>query len=503
MVPTVALANQWLVALAHGEHAGNIEDDIRGERSLPSLVGGGRHADLDQDMLVYVVNSARESLPKNMRRSFALGKHVLLICDECHHYQSKENRKIFDFLRENQFPANYFCLGLSATPFGTAYDEILTRNLGKEIYTYRAKEAAEDAVISEYAIFEIAADFLPEEAREYRVASAEVSLLYGRMVEAYPFLKMTPASLFFKSVTKIARESGMDSDEPAAAYLLATYRRKEISVLAEARIRCAVELIRQMRLDDRILIFCERIDQTERMYKLLARTWGAQVSIYHSKMERDARERVLRDYRDGLTRILVSCKCLDEGLDVPDANVGIVLSSSAVSRQRIQRLGRVIRSGKDKDIASLYYIYIRQASDDAMYLPEEVKEIADGAKRRRSHEALLRYYTLENEFSNELYEYIAGEILAEGNRGGEGRHGSCLMDSSGSAIRPGWSEEVQAEVRRCLLEGLIRPDIFLREDVIRRREEMAATRQERHERNYWKVMRKAAESLERKRTTMS
>ena len=77
-----------------------------------------------------------------------------------------------------------------------------------------------------------------------------------------------------------------------------------------------------------------------------------------------------------------------------------LLGSSAVSRQRIQRLGRVIRRADGKHAAVLYYLYIRESTDDAIYLDTLTNHpVFD-----------LRYYTAEGSFSNDLYEY-AGRIL--------------------------------------------------------------------------------------------
>ncbi len=469
IVPTIALANQWLLALTHS--AASASD-------RPALVGGGRHADPDRNVLVYVVNSARELLKKDIRRSFALGKHVLLICDECHHYQSRENRKIFGFLDgepglekgQKEAPEEtrsfYTCMGLSATPFETLHDDVLIRNLGPKIYSYKLREAVADEVISKYVIFETAVDFLPSEAEAYRIASLEVSLMYARMLGAYPSLERlvgTPA--FLRAVAAEASKADMDPDNPAAAWLLATYSRKEISVLAEARIRCAYDLIERLRPDDRILLFCERIEQAESLYGLLSRRWGSQVSIYHSGMDGAARTRVLHSFKEGDVRIMVSCRCLDEGVDVPDANIGIVISGTSVRRQRIQRLGRVVRSFRGKDMAALYYMYIPESSDESMYLPEsENAEILTEKEDRQI--ALLRYYTDEKEFSNEVYEYAALQLLDEYEK-------------------KGMSKEVLAEIRRCLIEGIARADYLLDEETLISKVENSRSM---HERNYWRVM---------------
>ena len=496
VVPTIALANQWLIALTHAAEC---------EAQIPALVGGGRHADSERDILVYVVNSARDTLTKHIRRSFALGKHVLLICDECHHYQSRENRKIFSFLRKesgadnsgadfakspdsdnsgtedlkrtdsDRFPTLYTCMGLSATPFETQHDDVLIHCLGPEIYSYRLQEAVADEVISRYVIFETAVDFLPSEADAYRAASYEVSLKYAQMLRAYPSLeRLAGTRAFIRAVTVAAAKADMDSSDPAAAYLLATYARKEISVLAEARIRCALELIARLRPDDRILVFCERIEQAENLYSLLSRRWGSQVSIYHSGMNGEARKRVLCSFAEGSVRILVSCRCLDEGVDVPDANIGIVLSSTSVSRQRIQRLGRVIRSWKGKDLAVLYYLYIPESSDESMYLPESGRT-GDSGEEERNQVALLRYYTDENDFSNEVYEYAALALLSQ-------------------FAERGATEEVLAEIRRCLMEGIVRADYFLDEEILIRKVENSFAR---HERNYWRIIRQTRRCREK------
>jgi superfamily II DNA or RNA helicase len=65
----------------------------------------------------------------------------------------------------------------------------------------------------------------------------------------------------------------------------------------------------------------------------------------------------LRNFRDGLIDILVACRALDEGVDIPDAQCAVIASASASRRQRIQRLGRVLRTSKHKRLATVYTIY--------------------------------------------------------------------------------------------------------------------------------------------------
>jgi superfamily II DNA or RNA helicase len=52
--------------------------------------------------------------------------------------------------------------------------------------------------------------------------------------------------------------------------------------------------------------------------------------------------------------VLVTCRALDEGFNVPETEIGIIAASTATRRQRIQRLGRVVRPAKGKHRATIY-----------------------------------------------------------------------------------------------------------------------------------------------------
>ena len=446
VVPTIPLARQWETALLH--HASS-------EALRPGFFGGGARDDPDRGVMLYIINSARDALAAHLRRELALGRHVLLICDECHHCASSQNRRIFSFLTpEAEGSGLYHCLGLSATPFGTENDEVLIRSLGPEIYRYGFDDAGGEGVISPFALCEVSAPFSPEELDAYSTLSYELGVLASRLRGSEPRLTKLEGSAFFREVRAMANRAGMDPDEPAAAFLLKAYQRKAISNLASARIRCALAILERLSPTDRVLIFCERIEQVLQIAGLIRRRWGNLCGIYHSGLTEEARARNMGDFREGRTRILVCCRCLDEGIDVPDANIGIVLSGAAAARQRIQRLGRLIRVSPGKDAACLYYIYIRESNDDTAFLPGLT----------RSEVFSLRYYPTEDSFSNDLYEYAA----------------RTLMDR---ATAQGFRTEQLSELRRCLAEGLTRADCFFPVPA-GRIQRMRST----HERNYRRAM---------------
>ena len=72
----------------------------------------------------------------------------------------------------------------------------------------------------------------------------------------------------------------------------------------------------------------------------------------------------LEDFRTGRTRVLAAPKVLDEGIDVPEADVGIIVAASRSRRQMIQRMGRIIRPKTDGRSASFFVLYVRETAED-------------------------------------------------------------------------------------------------------------------------------------------
>ena len=446
VVPTIPLAQQWQFALLQ---------EAEREEDRPGFFGAGRRDEWDRPLMIYIINSARYHLAGHMEQAFALGQPVFLICDECHHYQSRENRRIFHFRIPPFYPEEqYACLGLSATPFGTPHDEVLITGLGKEIFRYGFSEASADGIVSPFTVIETAATFLPEERKRYQELSYELTILWAKLLKQYPWLKGMEEKAFQIELNRLAQEAGMDPANPAVSFLIKTWERKAVSNLALTRIQCALAILSCLPAKTRAILFCERISQAKDMLALLRRRMGNIGVLYHSEMTREARTRGLQAFRENQARILISCRALDEGIDVPDAGVGIVLSSSSVSRQRIQRLGRVLRKAPGKTAACLYYIYLPESTDDRVYLA--------GLKNIPCIQ--LRYNAEDGNFSNELYEYAAREVL-----------------DKAKDLNPAQKQEL----RKCLLEGLPRADYLLDPEELR-----GGGTETIHEANYRKTMRK-------------
>ena len=80
------------------------------------------------------------------------------------------------------------------------------------------------------------------------------------------------------------------------------------------------------------------------------------------KTYKSEREEILRKFKQGKYKVIVSSRVLDEGINVPEANVGIIISGTGSSREYTQRLGRLLRPRPNKK-AILYELITRKTME--------------------------------------------------------------------------------------------------------------------------------------------
>ena len=107
---------------------------------------------------------------------------------------------------------------------------------------------------------------------------------------------------------------------------------------------------------ERVIIFHERVACLGRINALLSH-YEQNAVAYHSRLSEAHRRDNLRLFRRGIVNVLVTCRALDEGANVPEANVAIIAQSTTSTRQRIQRLGRVLRPAPEKTHALVYTLF--------------------------------------------------------------------------------------------------------------------------------------------------
>lgn len=342
VVPTRTLMYQWYHAIKayYGEPPKN----------FIGLRGGGHKPLVDCQYTIYIINSARYELARQILSELRGGKAVLLIADECHHYISEQNQLIFEFIPHMQsYRDHFFSLGLSATlPSGHAGRQ-LAAALGRKIYTYGITAATARHTICPYDIFHIGLSFQPEESAAYEELTERMLILNAQLLSHCPSLRSLDQKECFEFLRILSSGKDKQLANIARQYMSLTFLRKGLVCMASQRLDCAQDLIRLLGIQQKILIFSERILQAETLYKLLENQYPGKIGRYHSKMGPQANKNALERFRLGDIRILIACKAIDEGVDIPDAAVGIILSGTSVQRQRIQRLGRIIRKKKEKN----------------------------------------------------------------------------------------------------------------------------------------------------------
>jgi len=149
---------------------------------------------------------------------------------------------------------------------------------------------------------------------------------------------------------------------------MAAYRRqRELALCAPAKLDLVEHLLTRHR-GDRVLLFT----QDNATCHAVSRRFLIPAITHQTKVRE--RSELLRGLASGSYGALVACKVLNEGVDIPEANVAIVISGSGSVREHVQRLGRILRKADGKR-AVLYELV---TADTAEIMTRE---------RRREHVA--------------------------------------------------------------------------------------------------------------------
>lgn len=326
VVPTVALLDQWWQEVASFFELDLDEVNIVSKR-MPLRTGTVNLA---------VINTAASMAPQ--LQDFP----CFLIVDECHKAASEKFKAVF------QIPT-VAALGLSATP-ERPYDEglkdVLVPALGEVIYKYDYGDALRDGVIVPFRLHNLIFELEEEERAKYD--------------------KLT------KSIAVSISRHGIEAPETIGLLL----KRARVLNLSLNRVRLALRLVAAHR-GKRILIFHESIEACTLIFEALKEN-SVPAGVYHSQLDLRSRAAMLLDFRHGRIDVLVTCRALDEGFNVPETQIGIIAASTATRRQRIQRLGRILRPAKGKEAATIYSLVATEPEVDRLREEERTLEgVAD------------------------------------------------------------------------------------------------------------------------------
>ena len=345
LVPTITLLDQWYVSL---------QEDFGVPANEIACFSSQEKEKKPRAVNVLVINSGR-----HLVRKLATGQRVFLIVDECHRAGSPENAKAL----QGEFSAS---LGLSATPqreYDRGFQEHVVPTLGAVIFEYDYSQAYEDGIIVPFELVNVQVELLPHEQEEYD--------------------RLTKRAAVFLHKAQSAKEEGGIEEKLKRILRM----RAAVSATAKMRIPVAAKVVEDNR-GARTIIFHERVSSAKNLFDVLQKR-NHSVCLYHSRIAPEVRRDNLRLFRRGVFDVLISCRALDEGMNVPETTVAVIASSTASLRQRIQRLGRVLRPAKGKQQADIYTLYATK--QEHKRLMEETKQLEGvarvvwAASKRQAH----------------------------------------------------------------------------------------------------------------------
>ncbi len=322
VVPTIDLMQQWYTGLKLSFP----EADV-------GLLGGGSRD--SSAILVATYDSAA-------LYAEALGnRYALVVFDECHHLPSDFYRVIAEF------SIAPFRLGLSATPErGDGRHADLEHLIGPVVYRKTQAELA-GGTLSSYREEHVLVTLSSNERERYNsLRAARDAFLQSKN------LRLGGVDGWQKFVQLSGR-----SREGRAA-MLAHREARELAFGADGKIRVLEEILAR-HAGARTLIFTDdnrMVYRISRDFLLPALTHQTAVKERHEMLER---------FRAGIYPTLVTSRVLNEGVDVPEASIAILLSGTGTEREYIQRLGRILRKGEGKE-AILYEVVAEGTAEESV-----------------------------------------------------------------------------------------------------------------------------------------
>ena len=329
IAPTLDLVGQWYdrMRVAFSAEVG--------------ILGGGFH-DI-RDITVSTYDSAYLHLPKYGDR------FALLIYDEVHHLPAEVS------LQAAKLSMAPFRLGLTATlEREDGREALLDEVVGPVVYRKRITELSGN-YLADYEVQRIFVELSEDEKHIYDVSRADY----------LSFLKEKQISMggggwrrFIQAAARSKR-----GREAFQSY----HRSKKIAHGAKSKVDMLEKILHKER-GRRMIIFT---NDNATAYHISQRFLLPCIT-HHSDVKE--RQYIISSFAKGDYHAVVTSRVLNEGVDIPAAEVGIVLSGTGTVREHVQRLGRILRPEEGKK-AIMYELV--SAGTAEQYTSE----------RRRNHDA--------------------------------------------------------------------------------------------------------------------
>jgi superfamily II DNA or RNA helicase len=366
VVPSIVLQQQW-----HRELTA-----IFPEASIGRF--GGNHRQTSAEITVAVVNSLAADAAKSNAH---FENTYLLVADEVHRYGAPT-------FAQGLLPCAVVRLGLTATLERTddGVKQVLLPYFRNTVYKCNFEEARTAGRLAPATIALLGIVFNEEEQEAYddalrkaRDAKSKLVRDHYEQLRRYGF-KNNDMDLFFVAAQRLAEVNDIPG-KLALTWLKARSDASDILANATGKRIAARSLSSLFRNGHSGIVFCQRIAAADELSRLFGRQQLRSAAL-HSDVDPNERQLLLQELSDGRLDLLTTATALDEGIDVPNVDTGIIISSTQQKRQMIQRLGRVLRAKPDGRRARVVITYAVGTWEDPAVNPrraEFAKFAADAA----------------------------------------------------------------------------------------------------------------------------
>ena len=274
-----------------------------------------------------------------------IGKHYdIVVCDEIHLGLSKEYRKFFD----NNVFERLLCL-TATLPEEYEYKELLLE-IAPIVFQITLDECVELGLVSPYSITCKALELTYQERTDYKKINNRFVYWKGQLGN---FDAWENANYILSNLSASPEEK-----KAATQFYRAIRERKKIIDFAENKIEAFKDIV-LANPKKRILAFGGANEFTD----ILTDSIIPLARAYHSKKTKKQKEDALESFKKGKVNVLCSTKALNQGFDVPDANMGIICGITSKGLPMIQRVGRLIRFQEDKT-GEVIVLYIKDSQEE-------------------------------------------------------------------------------------------------------------------------------------------
>jgi superfamily II DNA or RNA helicase len=258
-----------------------------------------------------------------------------VVVDEIHHLgASQALSKLLPKLKEKEY-----VLGLSSVPERIDQTHEIFLKEFPIVFDLSLGSALRSGYVSPIEAISVSAEMTDNERVQYEMLTTKIQ-------KAFRFCgpKMNRWMRCFdpKSRKYVGREG-----------IWAIARRKTLLSNIESKKKVVLQIVND-HSDEPIILFAESVRAIESIREYLSSN-GISCETFHSGTEQLERMRILQEWGNRF-QVLLSCRALEEGLDVKEVAIGILITSGKNKRQFIQRIGRVIRPVEGKR-AKFYIVY--------------------------------------------------------------------------------------------------------------------------------------------------